>query len=248
MSRLPVQEIIAWFSACTQTRARLSRAHWSTSSKLHVVELDAVIGHEHLDGGMTRFHQLRHVIPQRRLGRIGDDHVEGVVDHRALLGERVIGIDDLVELHADVLGGERDHRGGAAERSRHGRALEGVGIENAGRRDLLDMGVTVDAAGQHQLAAHVDVLRARPEIAADRRDRLALDRHIGREHRRGGGDGAAAQDEVVGLGGHGRSPAGTSLSGFRSTHPTIRCNLTGRSSRERLIQRAQSRGRDHGAG
>ena len=52
--------------------------------QLHVVELDAVVGHEHLDGGMTGLHQLRNVIPERRLGRIGDDHVEGVVDHRAL--------------------------------------------------------------------------------------------------------------------------------------------------------------------
>ncbi len=131
----------------------------------------------------------------------------------------MIGVDHLIELHADVLGGERDHRGGAAERRRDGRAFEGVGVENAGGRDLLDMGMAVDAAGQHQLAGDVDVLRARPEIAADRGDGLAVDRNVGREHRRSGRDGAAAQDEIVGLGGHG-SVSGRNFASWVSLYPS----------------------------
>ena len=51
-----------------------------------------------------------------------------------------------------------------------GGALEGVGVHQAGGGKLLDMGVAVDAAGQHQLAARVDLAwrpggRSRP-IAA----------------------------------------------------------------------------------
>ena len=116
-----------------------------------------------------------------RLGRVGEDHVEGVVDHRALAGEAVIVLDHLRQVHADVLGGERDHRRGAAERGRDRGALEGVGVHHPGGRELLDVAVRVDAAGQHELAARVDLAPARPEVAADRGDALAADADVGLE-------------------------------------------------------------------
>ena len=49
-----------------------------------------------------------------------------------------------------MLRGERDHRGGAAERCRHRRAVEIVGADDAGRGALLDMAMAVDAARQDQ--------------------------------------------------------------------------------------------------
>ena len=74
-------------------------------------------------------------------------------------------------------------RGGAAEGRRDGGALESIGIHDARGRELLDMGVAVDAAGQHQLAARVDLALARP--AARGRSAAIVSpemRDIGLEH------------------------------------------------------------------
>ena len=59
------------------------------------------------------------------------------------------------------------------------------------------MGVAVDAAGQHELAARVDLAPPGRQAEADRRDRLAADADIGPEGVGGGRDRAAADDEVV---------------------------------------------------
>src|SRR5262249_9106581 len=120
-----------------------------------------------------------------------------------------IGVDNLVELEADMLGCERDHRGGAAERCRDCCAFESVGIKNTGRRNLFDMGMAVYAARKHQLATGVDLLRAGEQVAADSRNGFPLDRHVGRKYGRGGRNGAAAQYKIVGLSGHGLSPVDT---------------------------------------
>ena len=73
----------------------------------------------------------------------------------------------LRQLHADVLGREQDHGGGAAESRRDGRALERIGVHDACSRQLLDMGVAVDTAGQHQLAPRVDLPPRTRQPAAD---------------------------------------------------------------------------------
>src|ERR1700719_4047947 len=65
------------------------------------------------------------------------------------------------------------------------------------------MGMAVYAAGKYQLSACVDLLRARRQVAPYRCDGLAIDRHIGRKHCRGGRDGAAAQYKIIRLCGHG---------------------------------------------
>ena len=63
-----------------------------------------------------------------------------------------------------------------------GRAFERVGVHDARRRQLLDMGVAVDAAGQHQFAARVDLALARRQVPADGSDGLAGDADIGLEY------------------------------------------------------------------
>ena len=73
-------------------------------------------------------------------------------------------------------------RGRAAESRRGGRAFESIGIHDAGGRKLLDMGVAVDAAGQHQLAARVDLALAGRQVAADGGDGFAGDADIGLEN------------------------------------------------------------------
>ena len=107
--------------------------------------------------------------------------MEGVVDHRALLGERHVVADHGHQVHAAVLGGKADDGGGAAERGGRGGALEGVGVDDAGGGELLDVGVRVDAAGQHQLALGVDLGGAGGEIAADGGDDAVLDADVGVE-------------------------------------------------------------------
>ena len=138
--------------------------------QLLVVDLQPVVGHEHLQRGVAGLHQRRHFLRQHLLARVGEDHVERVVDHGAALGVLVILVDHRLQAHADVLRGERDDRGGAAEGRRRGGALEGVGVHQAGGGQLLDVAVAVHAAGQHQLAARVDFLLALVEPFADRRD------------------------------------------------------------------------------
>ncbi len=122
-----------------------------------VVDFQAIISHEDLDRTMAPLDQRGQIHFQRFLGRIGDDHVKGIVDHGALPGERMIILQHLRQFHADVLGRERDHGGGAAEGRRDGRALERIGVHNACGGKLLDMGVAVDTTRQHQLAPRVDL-------------------------------------------------------------------------------------------
>ena len=77
--------------------------------QLLVIDPDAVVGHEHLQGGVARTHQLRHVVLECLLGRVGNDHVERVIDDRAALGRCVIFGDHLFKRHADMLGGKTNH-------------------------------------------------------------------------------------------------------------------------------------------
>ncbi len=135
----------------------------------------------------------------RLLVGIRDDHVEGVVDQRAALRERRVVVDDLAQIEPAMLGGEGDQRGVAAEGRRGRGALEGVGVHQPAGRDLLDMGMRIDAARQDELAGRVDLARALAEPAADRRDLAVLHRDIGDEMRGRCADGAAANDQVEGL-------------------------------------------------
>ena len=59
-----------------------------------------------------------------------------------------------------------------------GGAVEIVGAHHPGRGALLDMAMAVDAAGQHELAARIDLARPRAEALAERRDDAVLDADI----------------------------------------------------------------------
>ena len=80
-----------------------------------------------------------------------------------------------------MLGGKANDGGGAAECGRCGGALEGVGIDDAGGRELLDVGVGIDAARQHQAIRGIDLGGTGRQIAADCRDHAVLDTDIGVE-------------------------------------------------------------------
>ena len=167
--------------------------------QLLVVDLQPVVGHEHFQRGVAGLDQRRHLLLQHLLARVGQDHVERVVDHGAAFGERVILVHHGLQAHADVLRGERDDGGGAAERRCRGGGLEGVGVDQAGRRELLDVAVAVDAAREDEFSARVDLALALVETLGDRRHRRAADADIGLHGVGRGRDCAAADHEVEGL-------------------------------------------------
>src|SRR5437762_8757994 len=96
-----------------------------------------------------------------------------------------------------MLRGKRDHRRRAAKRRRDGRAIEVVGADDARRGALLDMAMAVDAAGQYQLPARLDLDRTCGETLAECGNDAVLDpdiahRRVGRRRHR-----AVADHQIV---------------------------------------------------
>ncbi|OIQ65547.1 hypothetical protein GALL_528930 [mine drainage metagenome] len=184
-----------------QHRAGFARRNENIEQRF-VVDLQPVVSHEDLDRGVPLLHQRRNILCEGLQGRIGDDHVEGIVDDRALPGERMVIRQYLGQRHADMLGRERDDRGGPAESGRGRGTLECIGIHDARCRELFDMGVAVDAARQDQFAACINLALADRQTAADGSDALAHDGNIGLEYIGSGRDASAADHDVVGGLGH----------------------------------------------
>ena len=136
------------------------------------------------------------LLTQDLLGRVGDDHVERVVDRR--LGVRVVHglLDDGAERHAAVLRREGDHGRRAAAGGRARAREEIVRGHEADRGALFDMAMRVDSAGHDELAARVDLLFAIGEVFAERGDAPALDADVGAERLRRRRNLPAADDEI----------------------------------------------------
>ena len=83
----------------------LAPRHLHHPQHLIVVELQALVGHVDLEGGIAVLDQGRQLLAQHLLARVRDDQVEGVVDHRLRPGERVIVGDRLAQGIAALLGG-----------------------------------------------------------------------------------------------------------------------------------------------
>ena len=177
-------------------RLVLARGHQHVE-QLHVVDTQTIVGHEDLKRRMARLDQRRNFVAEYLLARIGEDHVEAVIDDRAAARQRVVILDHLGQAHADMLRGEAEDARRAAKRCRSGRAFERIGVDEARGGQLLDMRMRIDAAGHDVFAGRIDLALARREVAADGGDRAAGDGDIG-THRVGcGDDGAVADDDVV---------------------------------------------------
>jgi hypothetical protein len=150
--------------------------------ELRVVELQtALVGHQHLDRRDPPLRQAGDLAEDVR-PRVGDGHVESVVDEGLTLGAGLPLIEGLAQRAAPGLDGEVDVRRRASER-RGGVA----GDEIIARGDVLqrhvEMCVDVDPAGEEEAARAVDDPRAvAGEIRADRGDALALNEDIGTHH------------------------------------------------------------------
>ncbi len=163
---------------------------------LPVIQLQQIVGHVDLERGVAVADQSRKLLAHDLLGRVGDDQMKGVVDDRLGAGRFVIFLHYLAQGLTTMLRSERDHRGGAAERSGHGRAVEIVGADNPGGRALLDVAMAVDPTGKHQLAPGVDLARPRSEPEAKCGDNPILDANIASRRVSGGRHRAVADDEI----------------------------------------------------
>src|ERR1700748_1276026 len=86
------------------------------------------------------------------------------------------------------------------------------------------MAMTVDAAGQHKLAARIDLAPGGAEPAADCNDAFAGDRNIGLENIGCGGDAPSADDQVVGGRDHRSLLGNGSGKRDRAGRMTMSCN------------------------
>lgn len=75
---------------------------------LAVRELEVVVGHVDLEGGIAVGHQRRKILAHHLGIGIGDDDVEGVVDQRLALGPLVVAVDRVAQRLAAALVGEGD--------------------------------------------------------------------------------------------------------------------------------------------
>ena len=163
---------------------------------LVVVELEQVVGHVHLERGVAVLDERRKLLADNPGGGVGDDEVEGVVDDRLGARAAVVRLDHLAQRLPAVLRGERDDGGGAPERGGDRPGVEVVRAQDPGRRLLLDVAVTVDPAGQHELAGGVDLVVAFVEVEGQGRNCAVPDPHVGGVRVGRGCDGAAANDEI----------------------------------------------------
>ena len=77
---------------------------------LLIIELDAIVSHEDLDRGVSLFDKFRQVRFQSKLVWICQNHMEGIINHGAPIGEIVIVGDNAIECMPDVLRSERNNR------------------------------------------------------------------------------------------------------------------------------------------
>ena len=175
----------------------LAPRHRQDVEHLPVIELEQVIGHVDLERGVAVADQRRQFLAHHLLGRVGDDQMKRIIDHRLGPGRLVVLLDDPAQRLPPMLRGERDHRRRAAKRRRDGRAVEIIGADDPSRGALLDMAMAVNAAGQDQLPARIDLACSRAEIFAERRDHATLDAYVANRRVGRRRDGAAADYKIV---------------------------------------------------
>src|SRR4051794_30981686 len=165
--------------------------------ELGVLDPQPIVGQKNLERRVAGTRERRQLLGKDLGPGIAQDHMEGVIDQRPPRGCRVVVLDHPGQTHADMLGRKRDHGGRAPERRRDRGTGERVGVDQAGRRELLDVAVAVDPARKHELARGVDLPSPGCELLANRYDHLAADSDIGRKRAGCRRDGAAPDDEVV---------------------------------------------------
>src|SRR5258705_6543891 len=126
-----------------------------------------------------------------------------------------------------MLNGERDHRGGAAERGRSGARREAVGHDRAAGRKalrsrLIEMAMGIDAAGHDEALTGLDGALAACEAIGEGDDLAAADTHVAFGAVARGHHGSAADHQVEGA--HAINPSP------RLAQKVIRCSMAANSA------------------
>ena len=164
---------------------------------LIVADLHGIVGHVDLERGVAVPDQRRQLLPQHLLRGVGDDQMEGIVDHRFGRRRLVILLHHLAQRHAAMLRRKRNHGRGAAEGSGDRAAVEIVGTHDAEARFLLDVAMAVDATRQHELAAGIDLPGPLAlDIGSDLDDLAVSDRNVALGLAFGSDDTGIADDQI----------------------------------------------------
>ena len=163
---------------------------------LAVGELQALVGHVELVGGVALAHERGQLLVQHLRGGVGDDGVKGVVDEAAPLGALAVVGEHLAQRCAVILEGEGDDGRRAAADGRARAGVEVVGDLGPVRQALLQMDVPVDAAGRDGPARGVDLLAPPAEGRGDGLDPPGLDADVAAEDVRRSRDLAVADHQI----------------------------------------------------
>ena len=158
----------------------------------------ARIGHEHLEAAHALVADGVLHVAQDGLVDVRQDDVEAIVDAGADRRPGLRARDGVERALVLALEGEVDDGGGAAEGRR---ARAGLVVVAGGRvaEGVVQVGVAVDAAGQHQQAGGVNHpgVRADVEPLADHGDLAVLEQHVGVVVVHGRDDAAVADQGAV---------------------------------------------------
>ena len=165
------------------------------AEELPIVEMQRVVGQEHLEAADAGSDDLGHLAEDDVIGGIGDDLVEAVVHHRRRRAPPVLR-ERRAEALSLELGRERDDRGRAAGEGGPAAGDERLLVGASALLQLLDVAVGVDAPGHHEQAAGVERAGA-AQVHADGRDPPGADADVGAQLVGGGHHGAAGNHQVV---------------------------------------------------
>ncbi len=138
---------------CVKTDQRAMRlGHHQRLQDFGIIQAHLVVGREHLERPMPRTYQLRQVIGQVSAGRVGNDRVIRMINQRALVRQGHVIRHHLRQPHTGMLRG-KGHGGCCPAKGRRPRCcFKRVGVHQPRARQLFDVAMRIDTAGQHQFA------------------------------------------------------------------------------------------------
>ena len=178
-------------------RHRLLAAHCGQEVEhLAVRELEPLVGHVELVGGISLAHERGQLLVEHLRGGVGHDGVECVVDEAAPFRALAVVRERLAERRSAFLEREGNDGRGAAAGGRPRPAEEVVGDLRPVGEALLEMDVAVDAARGDRPAGGVDLLAPAVEGRRDGRDLPRCDADVGGKDVRWRRDGRVADYQV----------------------------------------------------
>ena len=177
-------------------------SHVQNIENLTVIELQIVIGHVDLEGGVAFPDQRGQFVFQYFRGGVADDHVETIVHTCfAFCAAMVVGHGCAQGL-AFGLGGKGDDRGGAAAGCSAGAAFEVVCHAHGRFHGLIQMAVGIDTARCDHSALSVVFVGAGRQLVAQLGDLAVADADVGFKDVTGGCDLRIAHHDIEFAGVH----------------------------------------------